>query len=82
MYAHWFSVYITDNYNRAANMLAEHLTDHPEAKLEGFYRKFDGQTFTKYFRLVTDQNAEDLDISYDSGYSPIHYCKAKPSGLF
>lgn len=82
MYAHWFSVGITDDDKAATKMLNEYLKEHPKTRIEGFYRKYDTQTFTKYFRLVSEESYRELGISFDTGYSPIHYCKSKPSNIF
>ena len=82
MYAHWFKISITDDDREAAQMLDEYLRVHPKARVEGFFRKYDGRTFAKYFRLVAEENYQDLELSFDTGYSPIHYCKQKPSNLF
>ena len=82
MHAHWFRMDIIDSDKDVVKMLRRYLSDHPEAKIEGFYRKYDAGKYAKYFRLVSKENYQDLELEFDTGYSPIHYLKEKPSNIF
>lgn len=79
-YIHWFSITATSDYKAAANMLKEYLAEHKEASVDGmFYNPYAGLIW--YVKLSCEQNENDLDISYDTGYSPLRRLSRKPTAL-